>query len=177
MELATRSSRLGASTIDGIIGIVVVLPELLGIAAKLGTGTLASPAPLFFNGGLVLTAALALVWAGITILLVARNGQTIGKRVTGIKVVRKDGSKASLARIFWLRNFINGIPALIATALTIQGLLSVAGIGTTAESTGTAATLAGTLCELYSTADILMIYGKTHQCLHDRIADTIVVKA
>jgi hypothetical protein len=30
---------------------------------------------------------------------------------------------------------------------------------------------------VYELIDALMIYGESRQCLHDRIADTIVVKA
>jgi uncharacterized RDD family membrane protein YckC len=62
----------------------------------------------------------------------------------GIKVVRSDGSKASLGRIFWLRNFVNGLLGIIP---------------------------------FYQLIDILFIFGDQRQCLHDKIADTIVVKA
>jgi uncharacterized RDD family membrane protein YckC len=44
---------------------------------------------------------------------VVRNGQTIGKRLLEIKVVRSDGSRASLGRIFWLRNVVNGLLAFV----------------------------------------------------------------
>jgi uncharacterized RDD family membrane protein YckC len=62
----------------------------------------------------------------------------------GIKVVRKDGSKASLGRIFFLRNVVNIILAFIP---------------------------------LYGLVDALLIFGESRQCIHDKIADTIVVKA
>jgi len=76
--------------------------------------------------------------------LFARNGQTIAKKIVGIKVVRSDGSPASLGRIFWLRNVVNGLLGIIP---------------------------------LYGLIDILFIFGEQRQCLHDKIADTIVVKA
>jgi uncharacterized RDD family membrane protein YckC len=62
----------------------------------------------------------------------------------GIKVVRTDGSPASLGRIFWLRNVVNGL----------MGLLP-----------------------LYQFIDWLFIFGESRQCLHDKLADTMVVKA
>jgi uncharacterized RDD family membrane protein YckC len=86
-----------------------------------------------------------IAWAWITTLLVARYGQTMAKRLLDIRVVRSDGSKASLGRIFWLRNFV-GI-----------GLLSV--------------------IPLYSLIDPLFIFGERRKCIHDLVADTIVVKA
>ena len=58
--------------------------------------------------------------------------------------MRRDGSPASLGRIFWLRNVVN----------TILGIIP-----------------------LYGIIDVLFIFGEARQCLHDKIADTIVVKA
>jgi len=91
---------------------------------------------------------LVCIWAVITIVFVARYGQSIGKRICGIKVVRTDGSKASFWRIFLLRNLVNGIPSLIPIVSTI-----------------------------YFLVDSLMIFSESRQCLHDKIASTIVVKA
>ncbi|RPI59943.1 MAG: RDD family protein, partial [Lysobacterales bacterium] len=86
----------------------------------------------------------AIAWAWITILLVARHGQTMGKRLLEIRVVRSDGSQASLGRIFWLRNVVNALLGIIP---------------------------------LYSIIDALLIFGVRRQCIHDLIADTIVVRA
>jgi uncharacterized RDD family membrane protein YckC len=80
----------------------------------------------------------------LTILFVSRNGQSIGKKLLGIKVVRSDGSKASLGRIFLLRNVVN----------TLLGIIP-----------------------LYGLVDALLIFGEARQCVHDKIADTIVIKA
>jgi uncharacterized RDD family membrane protein YckC len=91
---------------------------------------------------------LVLVCSVITVILVARNGQTIGKKALGIRVVRSDGSPASLGRIFWLRNVVNTVPSM----------LPFVGIA-------------------YTLLDLLLIYGVRQQCLHDLIADTIVVRA
>jgi uncharacterized RDD family membrane protein YckC len=84
------------------------------------------------------------IWAWITIKYVSANGQSIAKRMLNIKVVRSDGSKASLGRIFWLRNVVNALLAVIP---------------------------------FYGIIDALFIFGETRQCLHDKLADTIVVKA
>jgi uncharacterized RDD family membrane protein YckC len=66
----------------------------------------------------------------------------------GIKVVRSDRSHASLGRIFWLRNVVNWIPSAIPYLGNIYGLV-----------------------------DALFIFSESRQCVHDKIADTIVVKA
>ncbi len=149
-ELAERSSRLGAYIVDALIGIVIEAPVLF-VAMRHWTPAATTRADLLklaYNGGLPITAVLTLAWAAVTIILVARHGQSIGKRAVGIKVVRSDGSKAGLGRIFWLRNVVNNIPSVIPVVSFI-----------------------------YLLVDLLMIFGDSRRCLHDRIADTIVVKA
>lgn len=89
-----------------------------------------------------------LAWTGLAISFVHRNGQSIAKRMIGIKVVRTDGSRGSLALFFWLRNLVNGLAGLVP------------GLGW-----------------LYFLVDSSIIFGEKQQCLHDMIADTSVVKA
>jgi uncharacterized RDD family membrane protein YckC len=145
-EPADRFIRLAAAILDGLIAFAMVyLPALIVMLATGGMGDLDNPpedAVIAIVGALCLVGAIAWIW--LTILYVARNGQTIAKKMLGIKVVRSDGSKASLGRIFWLRNVVNGLLGVIP---------------------------------LYSIIDALFIFGEQRQCLHDKIADTIVVRA
>ena len=145
IELAGRGSRLGAFFLDGIVAFVMIwLPASVLLLA---TGRLDDSAEIdgttFATAGLLCLIGF-IAWVWITALLVARNGQTIGKRLVEIRVVRSDGSQASLGRIFWLRNVVNGLLGIIP---------------------------------LYGLVDILFIFGQRRQCIHDLIADTIVVKA
>jgi len=143
--LADRGTRLGALILDSIIFMAMVYLPLfmtIGMAAmRRGGGDLGSGAALV---GFMLTAAGFVAWSWLTIVYVNRNGQSIAKKMTGIKVVRSDGSPAALGRIFWLRNILNGVLGLIPFYVLIDGLL---------------------------------IFADSRQCLHDKIADTIVVKA
>jgi uncharacterized RDD family membrane protein YckC len=148
LELAGRGARLLAAILDGLIaGMMIYLPALIVLVA---TGALPpDPEQQEFAGTMLATAGLLclvgfVAWAWITLLLVARYGQTMGKRVLEIRVVRSDGSQASLGRIFWLRNVVNVLLGIIP---------------------------------LYSIIDVLLIFGARRQCIHDLIADTIVVKA
>ena len=59
-------------------------------------------------------------------------------------MVRSDGTKASLGRIFALRNLISWLLAFTF---------------------------------VYTIIDALFIFGDERQCLHDKMADTIVVVA
>jgi uncharacterized RDD family membrane protein YckC len=152
LVLAGRGMRLLAAIIDGIISMIFVYVPLLisGDIQRAVAAAAANPDDptilfsAFFGLGGMLALIGFLVWCAITFVLVQRNGQTIAKKLLNIKVVRSDGSKASVARIFWLRNVVNGLLGIIP---------------------------------LYTLIDHLFIFGDRRQCLHDKIADTIVVNA
>lgn len=145
VEPASRGIRLGGWAIDAVIGILLSLPIM--IAAGFNFLAMLDPNLLLGAAGL-LTLLGFIAWAVVTVVLVKRNGQTIGKKLVGIKVVRSDGSRASLGRIFWLRNVVNVLPGFIP--------------------------LAGSF---YFFIDHGFIFGEKRKCVHDMIADTIVVKA
>ena len=142
LELADRGTRLAAAIVDGLIFLAMCyLPALVMV----GIGSAAGQEGV----GLVIPAAGAgavgfVVWCWLTIPRVIANGQSIAKKMLGIKVARSDGSPASFGRIFWLRNVVNGLLAVMP---------------------------------LYQFIDWLFIFGESRQCLHDKLADTIVIKA
>jgi uncharacterized RDD family membrane protein YckC len=146
-DLAERITRLVAAILDGLI--FFAMCYLPFAVVMLSTGSFANSESAAANGpilgfGAVLSLVGFVVWIWLTVRNVARNGQTIAKKMLGIKVVRTDGSPASLGRIFWLRNVVN----------TLLGIIP-----------------------LYGLIDVLLIFGAERQCIHDKIADTIVVKA
>jgi uncharacterized RDD family membrane protein YckC len=141
LVLADRGTRLGAAILDGIILVALVyLPMTLGVALMGSDGELNPIAAVPMTIGLLG----CILWAWLNIVYVSRNGQSIGKKMLAIKVVRSDGTRASLGRIFWLRNVVNGLISIIP---------------------------------LYGLVDVLFIFSETRQCLHDKLADTVVVKA
>jgi uncharacterized RDD family membrane protein YckC len=157
-SLAERGARLLAASIDELLLLAISLPMVFGalpaIFAMVSGGTdpeLLDTSELLrvmlAGPGTIITIVALIAWCVVTAWLVMANGQSIGKRMVGIKVVRTDGSRASFARIFFLRNVVNALPNL----LPYVGWL-------------------------YQLVDPLLIYQDSRQCLHDRIADTIVVR-
>jgi uncharacterized RDD family membrane protein YckC len=138
LELASAGVRLGAYFIDTILATLVMvifaIALYMSMDSKPGAGVVWLMATL---------SAGVLIW--LNVVYVLRNGQSVAKKWLGIKVVRSDGSAASFARIFWLRNVVNSL------------ITSVFG--------------------LYFLVDSLLIFGDSRQCVHDKIADTIVVVA
>ena len=144
---ADRGTRLGAAILDGIILMVMVYMPLMFVAVFAGAAGAAagdSVAGALGVVGIGLTLVGFTVWCWLTIRYIRRNGQSIAKKIVGIKVLRSDGSPASLGRVFWLRNVVNGLISIVP---------------------------------LYGLVDALFIFGDSRRCLHDKIADTIVVKA
>lgn len=144
---ADRGTRLGASLLDGLIFSAMVYVPFLIVALVVG-GVRPAQGEDEVNAVLGASILVALagfaVWCWLTIGYVKRNGQSIAKKLLGIKVVRADGSVASVARIIWLRNVLNWFISIVP---------------------------------LYGILDSLFIFGEARQCLHDKIADTIVIKA
>jgi uncharacterized RDD family membrane protein YckC len=154
-ELAGRLLRLGTAILDGIIAMVMIgIPFAISMVfdkagvpvngdfnftRRLGIGIL-----------LPLAGLIAYIW--LNVMFVSGNGQSIGKKITGIKVVRSDGSRASLGRIFWLRNVLTSVLTGMFGSIPVIGFV-------------------------FGLVDPLLIFGQARQCLHDKIADTIVIKA
>lgn len=143
LQLATRWSRLGAYLLDicavGLLAIVaaVVLPSLGNAGSR--------DIPPVFMAFVVLGFLVIMI---VNIVFLHKYGQTIGKRLVGIKVVQTNGLRCELWRFIFLR----GLPIGILSNIPLFGAL--VGI-----------------------VDTLMIFGQEQRCLHDLIANTIVVQA
>jgi len=153
---AGRGARFAAALIDGLAPIVVLVGILAAVALPAYHNYLqrakGQPVASESSSAVILVAALAglafLAFVTYSMTLVYRYGQTIGKRMMGIRVVRSDGSRVAFGRFIFLR----WLP------LFVVGLIPWIGY------------LAGLV-------DSLLIFRDSHQCLHDNIADTRVVTA
>jgi uncharacterized RDD family membrane protein YckC len=143
-EPADRGTRLGAAILDSLIFCAMVYLPLLISGLISNGGRRGADAGMIFVVGILLMLVGFIAWCWMTVVYVKRNGQSIGKKIMEIKVIRADGSDVSLGRLFWLRNFVNGVISIIP---------------------------------LYGLIEVLFIFGESRQCLHDKLADTIVVKA
>jgi uncharacterized RDD family membrane protein YckC len=143
-QLAGRGARLAGAIIDGVIllglwwvvGLVtpwnIFSPKMAeaGMAALLGMQLLGLLLFAIVNGYLLMT-----------------RGQTVGKMLLGMRIVRPDGSAASPGRIIGLRYAVGWL----LSAVPVVGMV-------------------------YALVDCLLIFRADRRCLHDLIADTIVVK-
>ncbi len=145
--LAGRGTRLGATLIDAVLAGLT-----FGLLALVSPINVFKPA-VTAGGSLWMLMVQNLVIGFILFLvihgyLLATRGQTVGKSLLKIRIVRSDGSPASFGRIIGLRY------------LTTSALASIPVIGS-----------------IYGLVDVLLIFRASRRCLHDQIADTIVVTA
>jgi uncharacterized RDD family membrane protein YckC len=136
--LADPATRLLARVIDALVPLA---PSLVLAPIGAMTGSLA-----LVRAGVFGSIAAWIALLGLNAWWLHRYGQTLGKRVVGVRIVRAHGERASFGRIFWRRI---ALVALIE-AIPLVGFL-------------------------FGIADPLLIFTPTRQTLHDRFAGTIVV--
>ena len=143
-NLAGRGSRLVAVLIDGLLFVLCCAPGaiMLWVGANDNNDTLEIIGGILI--GLVFLALLV-----IQIYLLSARGQTIGKKMMSVKVVKyDDGSNPGFVHACLLRlivpGFINGIP--------IIGYI-------------------------FPVVDACFIFSEERRCIHDLIASTKVVNA
>jgi uncharacterized RDD family membrane protein YckC len=139
--LAERGDRFVANLVDQFI---VFLPILCAAFLQLLIVEVAGPDSYASEPLMILGMLASLGVLGYQLYLVGQSGQTLGKRLRNIRMVRSDGSPVSVARVILLRNLV---PGLVNSA-----------------------------CGFFSLVDALFIFGEERRCLHDVIADTIVVR-
>lgn len=145
-DLPSRWLRLGAAILDGMILGAVNIPLTFGLVMLLIE--VAHYLPRF---ELVITVLEIIVpfvlYSLIQGVPLKKNGQTWGKKICGIKIVRPTGAPVQLSRLIGIRYF----PLLVLAQIPLLKWICL--------------------------IDILFIFTADKRCLHDLWADTIVVKA
>ncbi|MGE0322564.1 MAG: RDD family protein [Polyangiaceae bacterium] len=112
---AERGTRFAAKLIDFLCDIGSMLP---GIALLVVAGAVNEEALSFVGIAVMMLGALAMAiyqWSGIV-----KSGQTVGKRMMKIKVVKQDGSAVDFVSGVILRNWIM---AIASQAFSLIGLI------------------------------------------------------
>lgn len=143
VELASRWMRLGGAIIDGIIvGVVFWIFAYAYFWQKATTGQMSMAETLIFAGGAIL------VFLAINGFLLASSGQTVAKRLLGMRIVSvQDGKILPFGKLVALRY----LPVYIAPYIPIAG-------------------------QIFGLVNVLFIFGSEKRCIHDYIAGTKVIK-
>jgi uncharacterized RDD family membrane protein YckC len=157
-EDADRGSRLLAALLDTAVAAAALIPgvffvgtEFLRIVLAASRGEQPDLSEIdsgrFLLGIALLSLALLIVGI-IQIVMISTRGQTIGKRICGIRIVRhRDGSKPGFVHGWVIRGLV---PAVIGAIPWIGSIFTI--------------------------VDVCFIFREDRRCLHDLMADTRVVK-
>jgi uncharacterized RDD family membrane protein YckC len=155
-DLASRWQRLGAAFVDMLPMLAALIPLFIGVFTKELSGQPIADAeglnpltsflavgPLGVASLVLMGAVLATQWT-----LLGVRGQTLGKMVAQIRVVKLDGSRATFLRAVVFRYWpFFGLNLVFGNAGSAVGLL-----------------------------DTLLVFRRDKRCLHDLIAGTKVVR-
>ncbi|OZC03073.1 RDD family protein [Rubricoccus marinus] len=117
--LASPWKRLGAVILDSLIGFGLALPGLMliGIGEETNADVFEALGALVFVGAL-----LALMV--YQVILLSRDGQTIGKRVLNLRIVdAHDGHNPGFLRAFVVRSVLMGVLSIIPLVSLIDALM------------------------------------------------------
>lgn len=150
LRLANPWKRLGAKLADQFFYLLTALPVFGGLLIGASTHEDAVfESPVFWVGA-ALSALLSLGLFVVTVRMWLSSGQSPGKFVTGLRIVRADGSQADFEDLVIKRW---GVPMAITVALSCLGIQV-----------------------LFTLPDSLFVFSATRQTLHDRIAGTVVIE-
>lgn len=174
--LASRRRRLGAPLLDGLAVFAIMLPGSFAawtqqgnlnapiwdmvisiLSTPLWPSTVATSYPIYKMVVSAVSTVGILSLFVYQVYILSTRGQTIGKRILKIRIVRyANGTNPGFVRVVLLRLIL---PVIICFIL---GLIPILG---------------GFLSLAFWLADVLFIFGKERRCIHDFIAGTKVVAA
>ncbi|MBH5329518.1 RDD family protein [Eikenella sp. S3360] len=152
VELASPWQRMGARIMDGLpfAGIGILAAILLPIMGGSGGGAAMA---------LIIVALLAILGLLIyNLVIMTRDGQSIGKKIIGIRVITEDGDNPGFVKYVLVREFAYNM------IFTIIGLFSEA--------------LGNLLAFVAAIVCIVMLFRESsnRQTLQDLLAKTLVIK-
>jgi uncharacterized RDD family membrane protein YckC len=153
-SLAGRGTRLGSFLIDAFLSFLCLVPLMSAMVAAASTQSIDSFSftdviNLAGKRNLLGTGALLLIVTVVQVVMLSTLGQSIGKRLLRIRIVRfRDDRNPGFVHAFLLRRLL---PACI-------GMIPVLGM-------------------FFTLADVCLIFREDRRCLHDFMADTVVVDA
>lgn len=142
--LASRWARLGASLLDTIILMIILVPALFlqGFYEKVFDGIEPSMMDSIIAGLLGIV-----IFFVINLNFIMKSGQTIGKKIVGIKMVDINNDEVNLTKNIIPRYAVYFLPAQIPLVGSVFSLIN-----------------------------ILFIFGAEKRCVHDFAGRTKVVK-
>lgn len=139
--LASRGSRFAGSLLDGLIYMVVALPVAFLTMDFGSMGPEPDVVDIYAKIGIPILLVAVVQW-----YLISTTGQSLAKKMLGMKIIKTTGEDVNFVSGVLLRSWV---PAFIGWIPLVGGFFGL--------------------------VDALFIFGEEHQCIHDKIAGTKVI--
>lgn len=148
LELADLGTRLAAALIEGVVFLIAAIPFIVAITMSDVSQKPGESAEMLNIALMSLGAILVLAVGIYQLVILSTRGQSIGKRILGIRIVScEDGRNPGGVKTILMRGFLPGL----ITNIPLIGVI-------------------------FSLANICFIFREDRRCIHDHIAGTEVVK-
>ncbi|WP_084224409.1 RDD family protein [Stenoxybacter acetivorans] len=166
VELASPGARIGAFILNYAILVVVCAAIILSVVPSPSTGVNGKSAVLLATIAIVAFVGL-IIWQCVWM---SRHGQSIGKRIVGIKVIKLNGENPGFVGNVLLREIVYYL--IIGVILGIIGVIFFNGFDTESSILNGLANIPYMICL------VMLFQTKTwRRTLQDYLAGTLVVKA
>ncbi|MBQ9600575.1 MAG: RDD family protein [Neisseriaceae bacterium] len=163
VELASAGQRIAAYIINNAIWFVLMFIMGFVWAALVGKPTEADTVKL---GMWVI--AVSIIYLVIQVILMSRDGQSIGKKIMGIKVIDANGETAGFVRFFLLREIVFSI-VFVVNVIVFSIPLNIV-----LDLNGQYQTIPALVMTII--CGMMLYFAKDRRTLQDRLANTYVIK-
>lgn len=163
VELASAGQRIAAYIINNAIWFVLMFIMGFVWAALVGKPTEADTVKL---GMWVI--AVSIIYLVIQVILMSRDGQSIGKKIMGIKVIDANGETAGFVRFFLLREIVFSI-VFVVNVIVFSIPLNIV-----LDLNGQYQTIPALVMTII--CGMMLYFAKDRRTLQDGLANTYVIK-
>jgi uncharacterized RDD family membrane protein YckC len=159
-RLVARLIDWGLETLCAVPGAVLLGGELIKLIVAASQGKEPEFDQLDLPKVILGASVLVVGWLAllaVQVWMLASRGQSIGKRIVGIRIVMADGSKAGLVQAWLMREVLITVIGMVAGFIPFVGPVLVRPV--------------------FHLVDWCLIFRDDQRCLHDSLAGTRVVKA
>ena len=183
VELAGGWERIGAALLNNIFSTIAMIPMIVGFFVGFvnirDNGNwnniddmqimLNKFNPLWFLVGLAIFLAYS-IWQCV---LMSTTGQSLGKKLLNLKVIKSDGSEAGFVGTVLLREVVYMVASAIAVGIVVNLLFMML----TLEDTSKEMILNNSFSYIPTLICTVMLFtSRDHRTLQDKIANTVVIK-
>ena len=168
VDLASPWARMGAVVLNWLFGVLTFVPTLA--ATYFLSSSSKNNIALFI---IIPSLLIPLVYGIWQLVQYSRHGQTLGKKIVGIRVIREDGSNPGFVGAVLLREVVyNMIVGIIALVIALPF-----GFGMSSEQVSAGDNIYNMVSTLPTLICVVMLFSaRDRRTLQDMLAKTVVIQ-